>query len=230
MNNLSLKKITWILGVFPVLFFSACGQDKYDYNYKTSNSEVININNHAVNIFIKILGGKAEYKDSLPKVENDLRLAIKLDSNYKQTYINLINCIESSKSVRPFEKNPEYFNKLINVCNSWLDIHKDDMDMRLKRGIFYERKGDVASANKDYVILEKYLGALDIKVKSNMDEKQISEIINYAFLYVTVRKPKSGIELIDQLHSYFPDDPNVVFSYDLINKRTREEQIFKFQY
>lgn len=230
MNSLNQKTAIYIFNFLLFICVSACGQSKYDYNYKTSNAEVIAINNNAVNIFFKISSGKKELKDSLPKVEKDLRQAIQLDTNYKLSYINLINCIVASKNVRPFERAPEYFGKLINVCNSWLNMHDDDMDMRLKRGVFYERAGDTTMSNKDYAILEKYLEGLNIIVEKKMNSEQISEVINYAFLFVTVRKPKKGFELIDQLNSYYPNNPSVISSYTAIHKRKREEQIYQFQY
>lgn len=219
-----------MINCFLLISLSVCGQKKFDYNYKTSNTEVIAINNHAVNIFFGLSGGKKVLMDSLPKVENDLRQAIKLDTNYKMTYINLINCIEASQHVGPFESAPTYFTKLINICNSWLHMHKDDMDMRLKRGIYYERAGNNTLSNKDYAILQKYLDGINITVNNKMDSKQISEVVNYAFIFVTLRKPEKGIELMDQLHSNYPNDPIVQSSYKIIRTRKREELIYHFQY
>ncbi|MET4140265.1 hypothetical protein [Pedobacter sp. UYP1] len=222
-KNLFTPILTLIL--FNSYISVANAQKKIDYNYKTSNQEVIKINNSASNTLYETISGKVR-ESVLISAKKDLRHAILLDPDYKRSYLNLLDCIKSMNE-KPYSVKTGFLKEQIDICNLWLARHQDDQDMRIKRGILHEKNKEIVLSNQDYEIVKNYLGKLNIKCISGMSEQAIQDNSGYSLLFFIVRERERGLKLISDFKRIYPDNAHVNSIYKIIADNNREEYIFE---
>lgn len=219
----SFSVLTFLIFGFSISFSYA--QKKFDYNYKTSNNEVRKINNNASNLLYEVINGKVE-KSVLISAEKDLRHAVQLDPDYKRSYLNLLDCIKSLNE-KPYSAKIGFQKKQIDICSTWLARHPDDQDMRIKRGILYEKNKEIVLSNKDYEIVKNYLGKLNIKCVPGMSAQAIQDNTGYSLLFFVIREREKGLKLISDLKKMYPDNARINPVYKIITDNNREEYIFE---
>lgn len=222
-KNLFISVLTFLILGFSISF--ACAQKKFDYNYKTSNSEVKKINNDASKILSQINIGKVE-ESALISVKKDLKRVIHLDPDYKRSYLNLLDCIKSLNE-KPYSAKIGFQKEQIDICSTWLARHPDDQDMRIKRGILYEKNKEIVLSDKDYEMVKNYLGKLNIKCVPGMSEQEIQDNAGYSLLFFVVREREKGLKLIGDFKKMYPNNARVNFTYKVIADNNREEYIFE---
>lgn len=188
-------------------------------NHKTKNQTVIKINSDASLVLFQQLKGNTP-KSAIDNVEKDLRNAIKLDPDYKNSYLNLIECLHVQGS-RYSKKNA--VDEQINVCSMWLKRHADDGDVLIKRGVFYEKSDNLSLANRDYKSASKYLDKLDTRVTQNMNVQEIETKVARAFGFFIIKEPKVSLRIVNQLNKLYPDNPQVKNAYSTLTSKSREE-------
>lgn len=224
-KNLFTPVLVFVLFGFHVSLTNA--QKKFDYNYKTSNQEVRKINNDAAKMLFQIIAGKVQ-ESALVSATKNLKRAIYLDPDYKGSYTTLLDCIKSLNE-QPYSTKKGALKEQIDVCSSWLARHPDDQEIRLKRGMLYERNKEIILSNKDYEILRKYLGTVNIKYIAGMSEQEIQNNTNYSLILFIIREKERALKLIIDLNKMYPNNARVNSMYRMMIGETREEYISEKQ-
>jgi len=207
----------------------ACGQDKHVYDHKTSNPEVKKINKDAGNaIYDIIITGHRDRSAELIKIENELRHAIELDPDYEMSYINLMECIEATEHV-PYPQRPTNLQRLIDVCSLWLKRHHEDTYVTIKRGMYYERNGNIDLAREDYSTVLRNMNEMDLIVKPGMTDVRISSQLAYAGYYFVAGRSDAAKKMINQFMTLYPNNPFVQATYQMVFLHSREEYVFQFK-
>lgn len=204
-----------LAALFLTNAFVSCNQSEKTGDQRF-DQKAIALNDSAVKIQMNFMSLNIS-KDSVFKVIDLWKQAIKIDPGYQTAYLNLWN----------FNNSMQLFNENIPLSSDWLKNQPNNPDILIKRGLVYEQLGKTDLSNRDYEAALLIISAKPVPaINKDMTQKQIAEAISRAFnIFIIKKDSKEPLEVLSKLQALFPKDTKVDSGYEALKSSTRAEYI-----